>query len=364
MRVGFDAHMVGRQETGNETYALGLLNGLDQIGFPVDAYTFDRPTHLRGYPGGIHRVHRVWPRSSYIRIPFTTPLVAARDRLDLYHATAYVLPPFLPCRAVVTIHDLSFELHPEWFPIRVRHMLATLVPLAVRKAARVIAVSECTKCDIVERYKVNRAKVAVTYLAPRPVFATPMPRQERAEPFFLYVGNVEPRKNVETVIQAMRILRDRGMKLPLIAAGKSGLRFRQVAGLVRHLGLEDVVRFTGYVPDTELQALYASCLALVHPALYEGFGLTPLEAMAQGAPVIVANCASLPEVVGDAALLVEPENAEAWAEVMGRLAGDRALQIDLSTRGMARADQFSWRRCARQTVAVYESIRCQRSPLD
>jgi glycosyltransferase involved in cell wall biosynthesis len=349
VRVGFDAHMVGQRETGNETYALGILNGLGEIGFAVDVYVLGRLTHT------IHRAHRIWPRSSIVRIPLSTPFIAARDNLSLYHAT-YVLPPLLPCKALVTVHDISFALHPEWFRPSVRRILDALVPLSLRKAARVIAISEFTKREIVERYRIDPDHVVVTYLAPRPAFGLSQPRQASDEPFFLFVGTVEPRKNLETLIRALRINSDRGVDLPLVVAGKPGFHHERAMSLVRTLQLDRLVRFKGYVSDPELQTLYSSCLALVHPSLYEGFGLTPLEAMTQGAPAIVANASSLPEVVSDAALLVSPTNAEAWADAMAKLAGDRAMQTDLSLRGTARASRFSWTRCAQETLAVYHAV--------
>jgi glycosyltransferase involved in cell wall biosynthesis len=338
--------MVGQNETGNETYALGLLHGLRQIGFAVDAYSLD------GTPFAGHRSHRIWPAQSLIRIPLTTPLLALRDRLDLYHAT-YILPPVLPCASVVTVHDISFALHPAWFPGRLRARLDLLVPLSLRRARRVIAISERTKQDIIARYHVDPAKITVTHLAPRPTLCRPAPRSEPAEPFWLYVGNVQPRKNVETIIRALAILRDREIALPLVIAGKPDYGHESVHALIQALGLGNLVRFTGYVPDAGLLELYATCTALLHPALYEGFGLTPLEGMRQGAPVVASNTSSIPEVVGDAGILVEPGDVEAWAHSMEEVLGDRERREALAERGQRRSKQFSWEKCARQTVEVY-----------
>lgn len=347
MRVGFDAHHVGEQQTGNETYAIGLLHGFEKLGFAVDAYAF-RPLPIR-----FHRMHRLWPHQSLVRIPFTTPLLAGRDRLDLYHAT-YTLPPLLPCASVVTVHDITFDLHPEWFPARLQRTLHALVPLAMRHASRVITISENTKRDIVERYRIAPEKIAVTYLAPRPHLLTPV-SVPPAEPFFLFVGNVEPRKNVETVLKALGLLRDRGIEVPLVIVGKLGLRHANVQRLVHRLHLAHLVRFTGYVSDSELRELYATCVSLVHPALYEGFGITPLEVMAHGAPAIVSNSSSLPEVAGDAALLVAPLDVEAWADSMETVVKQPQRRQELVCRGRARAALFSWEQCARDTVEVYRA---------
>jgi glycosyltransferase involved in cell wall biosynthesis len=346
VRVGFDAHMVGGRETGNETYARGLLTGLEAIEFPVDVYSFEP------IASALHRRHRIWPHASIVRIPFSTPLLCRRDRLTVYHAT-YVLPPLLGCASVVTVHDITFALHPEWFPPQVQRMLAVLVPRSIRQAQRVITISEHAKADIVARYNVPLDRVVVTYLAPRPEFAVPLQRGDDADPFFLYSGNIQPRKNLGTVLRALALARQRGIEARLVVAGRAGYGFDEIAQLTHDLGLDHFVEFRGYVSDEELRALYASCVALVHPALYEGFGLTPLEAMVQGAPVLVADTSALPEVVGDAALLLPPVAPEAWADAMERILSDHALRKDLSERGRIQAGHFSWERCARQTVDVY-----------
>ncbi|MGI8825176.1 MAG: glycosyltransferase family 4 protein [Chloroflexota bacterium] len=351
MRVGFDAHMVGQHETGNETYALGLLSGLDAAGFPVDAYAFTRT------PAGIHRFHRTGPRQSYLRIPITNPLLAARDKLDLFHAT-YVIPPVMPCACVVTVHDITYALFPDWFAPRVRGMLQIMVPLALRHAARIVTISEHTKGDLITHYGIDPGKIAVSYLAPRPAFADRLASIRSEGPFLLYVGNVEPRKNVETVIRALAVLRDRKLEVPLKIVGKPGYHYEVTVRLVQSLRLSHLITFLGYVPDDRLRQLYASCTALVHPALYEGFGLTPLEAMVQGTPVIAAATSSVPEVVGNAAILVEPESIEAWIEALERLLGSAEERERLSRLGLERVKSFSWRRCAEQTIQAYrEALR-------
>jgi glycosyltransferase involved in cell wall biosynthesis len=347
VKVGFDAHMVGQRETGNETYALGLLRGLEEIGFAVDAYSLSPLQTLS------HRRHKIWPRNSLTRIPVSTPILAVRDHLDLYHAT-YVLPPVLPCPAVVTVHDISFSLHPEWFPGRVSRMLNILVPRAMRQASRIITLSESGKRDIVERYNTNPEKVDVTYLAPRPAFSTLMRAKGADDPFLLFVGNVQPRKNIETIIQAVNLLAKDGRALPLIVAGRLSNESAHVVRLVRQLGLERLIRFLDYVPDQHLLELYASATALVHPAFYEGFGLTLVEAMVQGTPVLAANTSAIPEVVGEAGLLIDPSDPVAWADAIARVAGDRPLRDRLSAQSVNRSRSFSWARCAQDTVGSYQ----------
>lgn len=348
VRAGFDAHMIGERETGNETYALGLLDGFESIGAAIDTYAF------RALPFTLHRQHRIFPHTSALRIPLSLPLVAARDALDVFHAT-YVLPPVMSCRTVVTVHDITFALYPEWFEPRVRAMLSFLVPRSLRSADRVITISQQSKRDIVERYGIPEEKIAVTHLAPRPAFAVPTEGMTR-QPFFLAVGNLQPRKNLDVVVRALALLRHDFPEASLLIVGSPGPRSDELRTLVRTLGLDDVVGFAGYLSDEELRERYGQCIAHVHPALYEGFGLTPLEAMAQGAPVIAAGDSSIPEVVGDAALLAPPGDSEAWAAIMRRVLSDGALREDLSRRGKARAAGFTWERAARETLAVYREV--------
>jgi glycosyltransferase involved in cell wall biosynthesis len=349
MRVGFDAHMVGQRETGNETYALGLLDGFQQIGFSVDTYA------LVPLSSSVHRNHRVWPRPSLLRVPIASPILTLRDDLSIFHGT-YVLPPLLPCAGIVTVHDITFELHPEWFPERVRRMLSLLVPLTLRRASHVITISASTKRDISEQYGVPPEKITVTQLAPRKAFSDATSRRPSDEPFFLYVGNVEPRKNIATILRAMRIMHDRSVPARLAVVGKIGYHDAEIRQLVYELRLRGWVRFTGYLSDEQLKQLYSSCIALVHPALYEGFGLTPLEAMAQQVPVIASNTSSIPEVVGDAAILLDPRSPERWADTMELVMRDCDLQSSLATKGLQRARLFSWNRCARETVDVYRAV--------
>ncbi len=355
MRTGFDAHMVGERETGNETYALGLLAGFQSIGIPIDTYAF------RHLPFHLHRQHRIRPHTSAIRIPLSLPLAAARDGLDLFHST-YVLPPIMPCRTVVTVHDITFALHPEWFAPTVRAMLSTLVPRAIRAADRVITISGHTKRDIVARYGIPPERIAVTHLAPRPSFALSEAGSDARQPFFLAVGNVQPRKNLGVIVHALAGVRRQYPEARLVIAGKAGPEAVPLRRLIHSLNLEDTVQFTGYISDEELRRLYAHCLAHLHPALYEGFGLTTVEAMVQGAPVIASDRSSIPEVVGDAALLAPPDMPEAWEQAMLAILSSPGLRDDLARRGKARAAGFTWERCARETLEVYGDALREEAP--
>lgn len=340
--------MVGHRETGNETYALGLLEGFAALGFAVDAYLTTQ------HDVGLHRSHRIRPGASALRIPLSTPIMSIVNRLDLWHAT-YVLPPSSPCPRVVTVHDITFALFPQWFEHPVRVMLNRLVPMSIHLASRIIAISHATKRDLVRVFGVPESKVAVTYLAPRPSFSG-TPTSNPREPFLLYVGNVTPRKNLDVLLHAMRHLRLRGRTAKLVIAGQVSTASSHIPSMLEHLGLGGNVVLLGYQSDADLLRLYQTCAALVHPALYEGFGLTVLEAMAQGAPIVSANTGALTEVVADAGILLPAHDPYAWADAMDRVLSDRALGRKLSDSAQLRSRDFSWKRCARETLDVYETV--------
>lgn len=348
MQVGFDAHALGQQQTGNETYALGLLHGLAQIGFHVRAYSYVSPPTAGHYWRPLRR------RSRWLRIAVDVPLAAARDGLHLYHGV-WAVPPIMPCRTVVTVHDLTFAVHAGWLRRDRAAIMRRTVGHAVKRAVRVIAISEQTKADIVEWYGIPPERVCVTHLAPRPeLLAEPDISRGKRDPYFLFVGNVVPRKNVGVLVQALALLRDRGTAVPLVIAGHPGPGQGDVLDRIRRLRLDGLVRFTGYLSNEALRSLYAGCTAVVHPALYEGFGLTPLEAMALGRPVLASDAGSLPEVVGDAGYLLPPSEPQAWAGAMEQVLCE-VVNRQLVDRGLRRAAEFSWERCARQTVDVYRA---------
>jgi glycosyltransferase involved in cell wall biosynthesis len=291
------------------------------------------------------------------------PFVARRDRLDVFHGTMNVLPRWLPCPGVVTIHDLAFLRWPEQVPVRRYRYLATAVRAAAKRAARVIAVSESTKRDVVELLGVDPARITVTYLGVdarfRPSSAAELAAfRERAHlhrPYVLAVGNLEPRKNLPALLRAFARL---ASEIPhqLVLVGAEGWLTGEIHMTVERLRLGDRVRMTGFVEDDELPAWYGGADLFVYPSLYEGFGLPVVEAMACGTPVVTANASSLPEVAGDAAVTVEPRDDDTIAAGMRRVLSDATLARALRGRGRERAESFTWERTAKQTVAVYREV--------
>jgi glycosyltransferase involved in cell wall biosynthesis len=297
---------------------------------------------------------------------FIQPLALIDQKIDLLHAMAFVAPLLAPCPTVVTIYDLSFIHFPELFRSWNRLYLSRLTAISARQAQRIIAISDSTKRDVVSCFGVPAHRVDVVHCGVDETFR-PLPRQEveafRArhglpEQFILFLGTLEPRKNIETLIRAYAQLRARcqGMKATvprLVIGGAKGWYYERIFKAVEELDLTRYVIFPGYITQEELPWWYNAATFFVYPSSYEGFGLPVLEAMASGTPVITTNASSLPEVVGQAGLLLEPMDADGLAESMYRLLWDATLREELSQNGLARASRFSWERTARETVAVY-----------
>jgi glycosyltransferase involved in cell wall biosynthesis len=260
--------------------------------------------------------------------------------------------------AVLTVHDLAIYLHPEWFPRRQPLSTRLTVPRSLRRADFLLAVSENTARDLVDIFQVGTDRIRVVHHGVSDAFR-PLPADRKRaarerlglpERFILFVGTIEPRKNLETLIEAWSQLSRRP---DLVLAGGWGWRYESVQARLERLGGQ--VRMLGPVEPSDLPELYnlASCLA--HPAWYEGFGLTPLEAMACGCPVVCSDSSSLPEVVGDAGLLVAPGDVDAWCMALERIRDDSDLAAELRRTGMLRAAEFTWERAAAQTWSAIES---------
>jgi glycosyltransferase involved in cell wall biosynthesis len=362
MRIGIDAHTLGQRKTGNETYARNLIRELSARGDADLEYVF---YHLDGVETPPWRGQsRVVAGHPLVRIPLVFPWALRRDRVDVAHFQ-YVMPPVSPCRAVVVIHDISYEDHPEYFnPIEALRMKWSIRGSA-RRAAHVLTLSEFSKQQIVERYRVPPARVTVTPAAASSAFrALPaaavdetLARLGVRRPFVVAVGNVQPRKNLELLMRAYARLR-RADRIPhdLVLVGQPAFRGSAILDTARALGIEAFVRHTGYVAEDDLVALYNGADVFAYPSLYEGFGLPIVEAMACGTPVITSNVTSLPEVAGEAALLVDPKSEDEVAAALDRLLNDPALRAKMRDLGTARSREFTWRRMADETVAVYRAL--------
>jgi alpha-1,3-rhamnosyl/mannosyltransferase len=364
MRVALDARKI--DDFGIGTYIQGLLQALPAVGSPEALVAYLPPGRAPSAPeaaawGARARWRPVGARPYSVGELWQLALAARRDRADLFHAPHYVCPPFLPCPAVVTVHDL---IHLR-FPVRHRHPVAPLyarvmLRLAVRRGRRVITVSESTRRDLVDQLGARPERIRVipngvgapfepTDLSGRPDPALAALGVE--PPYFLFVGNPLPHKNVAGLLDAFAGLAPELGRL-VLAGIPPGAR-AHVDALQAARSLRDRARVLAPLPAVTLADLYRGARAVVCPSLWEGFGLAALEAMACGAPVVAANRGGLPEVVGDAGLLVDPTSVDALREGMYTLAVQEPLRAALRVRGLARARAFSWRHVAEATVAVY-----------
>ena len=285
---------------------------------------------------------------------------------DIFHATDHLLPPLRLSRGVFTIHDLIFRFFPEFHLPLNRWYLSLMLPRFMQRADAIIAVSESTRRDALRLMGIPPEKVTVIYEGVNQAFR-PLKDAVRLEEvrarynlpprFILYLGTIEPRKNIQMLLDAYHGLLGRDGEAPaLVIAGRKGWLFQPVFDRVRELGLEARVHFTDYISPRDTPALLNAAEVFVFPSLYEGFGLPPLEAMACGTPVICSNAASLPEVVGDGGILIDPRDVGALVEALERVLSDENLRRDLRARGLAQASRFSWESAARETCAVYEAV--------
>ncbi len=295
---------------------------------------------------------------------FHHPMDAFVGPARLFHATDHLLPPFRVLPSVFTLHDLIFRLYPETHMPLNRWFLTLMMPRFLRHADAVIAVSECTRRDAIRWYRIPEERIHVIYegvderFRPAPSEAVEAVRARYRLPdrFILYVGTIEPRKNLPTLFAAYRLLLERWPDLGLVVAGKPGWLTGGTFRALRELGLEERVRFLGYVPDEDLPPLYSAAAVFVFPSLYEGFGLPPLEAMACGTPVVVSDVSALPEIVGEAGLRVPPGDPAGWAVALEAVLVDGSLRERLREAGLRQAARFRWSEVARRTLEVYEQV--------
>ena len=370
MRIAIDAHSIGAKLGGNESYAKNLIEGLARVD-NVNQYTLYVTTDE-----AFNRYHQRWPNFSVrltrphtplIRIPLTLSAELRKKPVDVLHVQ-FTAPPFCPCPVVVSVHDLSFEHLPSTFNRRSRTQLRLTVRRSVRKAARVLTLSDHTRNDVVETYSIDPHRVETIPIAASPHFGPVSDEKELQRvrhiygidsDYILSVGSIQPRKNLIRLIRAYKLLRNnRSMaKLPkLVLVGKRAWLYDETLRALEEIGLKENVVLTGYVPESDLSPLYSGALCLVYPSFFEGFGLPPLEAMQCGTPVIIGNKTSLPEVVGDAAIAVDPFDLHAIARAIEDMITNPALRDELRVKGFARAKTFDWEETARRTLNVYEHV--------
>jgi glycosyltransferase involved in cell wall biosynthesis len=316
------------------------------------------------------RITPLWFARVWHRAQFPLPLEAFTGKIDLFHATDFTLPPHLPgTLTLLTIHDLSFVRAPETTTPVLKAYLDQVVPRSVRCATHVLADSQATKDDLVELYGTSPDKITVLLGGVNPEFKPITdPAMRRAVrqryqipdwPYVFSVGTVQPRKNYARLIEALAILGQAFKDIHLVIAGGRGWLDSPIYQAVETFGMAHRVHFTGFVRDDDLPALYSDAVCLAYPSLYEGIGLPILEAMACGIPVITSKLSSMPEVAGDAALLVNPYKVEALADALRQLLGGESLRAELVQRGYSQVARFNWAAAAVQLAAIYQTLLSQ-----
>ncbi len=364
MQIGIDISRIATgARTGTEHYTYELLAALTQLDhrsryqlycnrMPVELPPLGTNATLRQIP-----LPRFW---THLRLSVELMLHTP----DLVFIPAHVIPfavPFIRrVRSVVTIHDLGYLYFPEAHTRAQRLQLRLTTAWSARVATRVIAISHATKQDLVQRAGIRAEKISVVHHGVSPRFELNASHVVADRPpYFLYVGTIQPRKNLLRLIEAFALALPRLGDQRLMIVGRRGWLSPPIEQRAIELGIADRVEYCGYVEDAHLPQLYAGATAFVFPSLYEGFGMPVLEAMAAGVPVLTSNTSALPEVSGDAALLVDPSNTQAIAENLVRIANDPTLRHDLIERGLAHVQAFTWESCALSTMAVFQQAIAQ-----
>lgn len=372
MRVGINAHKLsfepGFRQAGTSRYIEALLQELPSIAAAdeIIAFTGRVPDEWTDrFPPSLQwrraRLATAWPPARILWEQTAGSGLGIREQLDVMHCPLNIAPAFPGAPTVVTVHDIAFERFPHHYPAGQTRYLSTMTRISTRRAARVIAVSQATRDDLISFYGLDPARIAVVYNGIEERF---QPKQRETlhpflalndlpEQFLLFVGTLQPRKNLDGLLRAYALIADR-LEWPLVVIGGAGWLYSPIARLVKQLGLSERVRFQGYVEPDDLPDWYAAASIFVLPSHYEGFGLPVAEAMASGTPVVTSNSSSLPEVAGDAAVLVNPASPADIARGILRLAEDDERRRELALRGQRRARRFSWRKAAEETYVVYQ----------
>ncbi|MDD3245398.1 MAG: glycosyltransferase family 1 protein [Methanosarcina sp.] len=373
MEIGIiSATLRHNHRTGVPNYVFNLIEGLNRIKSKKDNFYLVNYEHNILF-SDLHEIICKNPLNNisqmYLWYCYMVLNINSQNcNIDLIH-NPFQIPTYFKFkkqRYIITIHDLTPILFSKTHSLKRSLVYKLLLPKTLKTADKIIADSNSTKDDLVNYFNLPENKIKVIYLAADNKFNILKDTEIQSIkhkynlnlPFVLYVGTLEPRKNIVTLLKAFSKLKEK-VHHKLVIVGNKGWKFKEIFETVDKLDLQNYIIFTGYVQDADLPALYNAADLFVYPSLYEGFGLPPLEAMACGCPVITSNTSSLPEVVGDAGIMVDPYDIDGLADSMYKVLTDEGLRINMSKKGLDRAKMFSWEKCAKETFKVYEEVYAQ-----
>ncbi len=367
MRIGIDARLVYYSRAGIGQYILRLSEALAGLDTHQDQFILlqSRKDGTQMVNGRNFNRASLWTPSHHRIEQTALRFEIGRLNLDLLHSPDFIPPFYRNCKSVITVHDLAFLLYPHFLTKESARYYGQ-IDQAVRNTDHIIAVSERTRQDTINLLGVAERKITVIHEAANPIYRQVDAEEARRQvvdmygldrEYILFVSTIEPRKNLPGLLHAYRKMLD-DYKRPegLVLAGSPGWLSEEVYDTVETLNLDEHVRFLGRVPSEHLVYLYNAARLLVHPSFYEGFGLPPLEAMTCGTPTVVSDVSALPEVVGDAAILIDPHDIDELTVSMWRALSDEKLRASLITKGLKRAEMFSWTRAAQDTLNVYRRV--------
>ena len=371
MRIGIDATALPEQPVGAGNYIIQLVTAFAKMDLDFEFLVFAQKgkRELFDFPTNENLrweiVSDMSPMNRLFWEQTTFPGLVHRSDVDLLHSLHYTQPVRLGCPSVVTIHDMTFFLFPDLHTRAKRLFFPFAIRSSVRRADALVAISESTRQDSIRLLGVSPQKIFTTQLGitgefreakEKDLLINIREKYDLPDLFILFVGLVEPRKNIPFLIRAFKALVVEGIKHKLVIAGRFGWMYQEVFNQIEELGLKDRVQFTGYLPQDDLPMVYNLASLFVYPTKYEGFGFPALEAMACGTPVITTAISSLPEIVGDAGILVPPGDEQALTGAMAEVLRDSTLSNQLRTRGLQRSEYFTWERTARETMKVYKQV--------
>ncbi|MCL4385561.1 MAG: glycosyltransferase family 4 protein [Actinobacteria bacterium] len=374
MKIAIDATIVRKENTGTGFYIINLLNGLlkkdnknEYIVF-IDGNVANKLLKIKKDNFKIINKNFRYKFSRILWQLFLLPIVLKKNKVDVLHSSNYVTPLYkLGFKIIVTIHDLTFLLFPEKYTIMKRLFYKIMIPFFVKVSDKIIAISNNTKTDILKYFKLNDDKVTIVYACCSENFNNIVDeikakevllKYEIKKDYMLFVGMIEPRKNIISILRAFKEI-DKDINADLIIAGKKGWYFKEIEEFmknVKNMDLKNNIIFTGYVPEEDMKYLFQKALFFIFPSFYEGFGLPPLQAMACGTPVITSNISSLPEVVGKAAILINPYDLHDLSESMKFLYFNSEKRKELSNLGLEQCKKFNIDNIAINVIKIFESL--------